>query len=560
MKATTVIVLCAAFAACRSSPELPAARFANAPPVTAVNDRRDVAKPPATRVFYPAIYNFDGVLGRRLPRALELPRRQRALGVNSIDEVPDSTWFTNRNGARPLSLDEVRTGPLTTDSPELHRPWTVRSTKAGGASIGFMITDARGIKYLLKFDDAGSPEIETAFDVIVDRLLWAAGFNVPEDQIVYFRDDDLVVAPDAVVKDADGSASGRLDREGLERRLAQVDHGKDGRIRGLVSRWIAGKTLGGHPGEGVRDDDPNDRIPHELRRDLRGAYSIFAWLDHVDVQEGNFVDSWIADPADPHRHYVRHYFIDFGRSLSAMALFQFDWRRGHTYLVDFADIARTFVTLGLIDRDWQHRPLDPKPYVGVFDAGTFDPGSWHPDWPAYLPFVTADRYDKFWGAKIVGHFTREQIAAAVDAGQIHDRAARDFIVDTLLARRRQTLAYWFARVNPLDRFSAVTTDAGTRLCFDDLAIVDQLAGAGPTRYQIRAYTMRGESFGAVADVPADATGHTCTIVPLALPFDHDGYTILRVVTSRSAYAGETDVHVALARDTGLPRVIGLWRP
>src|SRR5687768_6606574 len=30
----------------------------------------------------------------------------RALNVNTLDEVPDSSWFTNRIGQRPMSIDE----------------------------------------------------------------------------------------------------------------------------------------------------------------------------------------------------------------------------------------------------------------------------------------------------------------------------------------------------------------------------------------------------------------------------------------------------------------------
>src|SRR6476619_6157727 len=33
---------------------------------------------------------------------------RRAMNVNTIDEVPDSSWFTNRAGSRPLTADEVR--------------------------------------------------------------------------------------------------------------------------------------------------------------------------------------------------------------------------------------------------------------------------------------------------------------------------------------------------------------------------------------------------------------------------------------------------------------------
>ena len=115
--------------ACTTGDVLPPVRFANVPAVVAVNDRRDVATPPATRVHYPWLYNYDGAIQRRISRALELPSPKRSLGVNALDEVPDSTWFTNRVGVRDLRDDEIRNGPLTADSPELHTPWTVKSTK-----------------------------------------------------------------------------------------------------------------------------------------------------------------------------------------------------------------------------------------------------------------------------------------------------------------------------------------------------------------------------------------------------------------------------------------------
>src|SRR4030095_1541852 len=35
----------------------------------------------------------------------------RALDINTIDEVPDSDWFTNRILAKPMTIDEVATGP-----------------------------------------------------------------------------------------------------------------------------------------------------------------------------------------------------------------------------------------------------------------------------------------------------------------------------------------------------------------------------------------------------------------------------------------------------------------
>src|SRR5678815_969912 len=139
---------------CASTPDLPAPRFANAAPVARVDDRRDVATKPAEREFVHDLYHYDGTVQRRFTRAMELPRAQRALGVNALDEVPDSTWFTNRIGIRDLTLDELRAGPTEIGSPEPHMPWTVRSTKTGGSEFGLMITDARGVKFMLKFDTA----------------------------------------------------------------------------------------------------------------------------------------------------------------------------------------------------------------------------------------------------------------------------------------------------------------------------------------------------------------------------------------------------------------------
>src|SRR4051812_43135941 len=36
---------------------------------------------------------------------------QRARDVNTIDEVPDSSWFENRIATRPMTIDEIAPGP-----------------------------------------------------------------------------------------------------------------------------------------------------------------------------------------------------------------------------------------------------------------------------------------------------------------------------------------------------------------------------------------------------------------------------------------------------------------
>jgi hypothetical protein len=545
------VFLFAMVAGCAASPAVPPVRFANAPAVQVVNDRRDVPAKPSERKFIHSLYHYDGILHRRVVRALELPRPRRALGVNALDEVPDSTWFTNRIGARELTLDELRTGPAQVGSPEPHKPWVVRSLRTGASELSLMISDARGKKFMLKFDDPDVPEQKTAAHVITGKLLWACGFNVTEDHVVYVRPSELTLGDGAVISDVFGDKR-PLDRAELERQLATVHGEADGRHRAMASLWLDGQPLGGHPAEGVRDDDPNDRIPHQLRRDLRGMYAILAWIDHVDIQESNFIDMWVSDAG---RHYVKHYLLDFGKSLGVMETTGQNPRHGHEYVVDIAVMLRELFTLGLNRRPWESRTPAPVRGLGMFSAADFDPGAWKPNSPAYVPFLVADRLDKFWGAKILIRFTRAQIRAAVEAGRLTDPRAVEYLTDVLVARQRATARYWFERVDPLDRFELATGQAGAALCFDDLALAYQLM-PGPARYRITAYDGDGRALGPASTVASGAAGRTCTgPLPLA-----GGYAIVEIEATRGGGSGRTYVHLGADPATHAPQVIGIWRP
>jgi hypothetical protein len=546
MKSLLVLLL----VACTSSAH--GVRYANRPAVTAVADRADTPTQPAPRPFAHALYHFRGFFVRRFERGLALRRVQPSLGVNALDEVPDSTWFTNRIGVRDLSLDEVRTGPNAVGTPEAHFPWTIKGTKVGGASIGFIVTDARGEKFVLKFDEPAMPEVETAADVIVGHILWAIGYNVPEDHIVYFRASDLVLPADAKVKDFYGNTR-PLRRPELERLLAKVSIGADGRIRGLASRMLDGVWLGGHPDEGVRADDPNDRIPHERRRELRGARAIFAWVDHVDVKEDNSLDMWAKDPADPSRHHVMHYWIDFGKSLGTMSASAQDVRRSYSYQLDVANIGRSFVTLGLAERPWERRSVPRLRGVGMFESATFSPADWKPNTPSYLPFHDTGPVDGFWGAKLALRFTRAQLRAIVEQARLTDPRAIDYLTDTLVERQRITARYWFGQVAPLDRFAI---GDGGALCFDDLTLTHGLEQAAAiTTYSVATRDRAGRNIAA-GKVTAATTGRTCT-APLALARDGDGYTIVELRTRRHTLDAVTHIH--LARRGGATHVIGIWR-
>jgi hypothetical protein len=541
-----------AIAACASSHAIPTPRFANAPPVLAVDDQRDTKTPPRKRRVPDTVFYFDGSVYRRLVRPLELRRDERARGINALGEVPDSTWFTNRIGVRDLTIDELRRGPNLVGNPESFTPWIVHETKNTGESLGFLVTDSRGEKFIIKFDRRGYPETETANQMITGRLLWAAGYNVTDDYLAHVRAEDIVVARDATRYELGGRTRHYTAAE-LAAALETVERTRDGRLRVMASHFLAGKPLGGHAAEGVRSDDPNDLIPHEMRRDLRGALPLFAWLDHSDVKESNTMDMWAEDPHDPARHFVVHYLLDFGKSLGGMSLFAADPRRGNEYSVDPPRMYGSLVTLGLRPRPFEHRSYPDLRGIGLYDAQHYAPELWRPSSPAYLPFLLADRHDWFWGAKNLMRFTPDQLRAVVDLGELSDPASRTFLVNTLVARQRKTAAYAFSRVNPLDNFAV---DDRAALCFDDLSLSYRLTSS-PTRYLVRSFDRQGGQIGG-SQIYAAATGHTCT-APVEVSRDPDGYTIVEIETRRERGGRRAYVHLARDPNTRAWRVIGIWR-
>ncbi len=533
---------------CASTNPVGNARFVNAPPVWKVNDRLDVAKEPAELEFLRGFYHFNSFY-LRAKRGLTLERDRRALGTNSFDEVPDSTWFTNRVGVRHVTPEEIRRGPGSGEAPDQHLPWTVLSAKEGGTAVGFIVEDARGVKFILKFDQKHAPEIETGADVVAARLLWAAGYNVPEDHVVQFKRSDLKLDKDAYVK-IDGKKT-PIDDAHVDQQLSKIVVGKDGQIRGLASVFIDGKSLGGSPRLGVREDDPNDLIPHQLRRDQRGQAALFTWLSHTDTKEDNTYDAFQKDPKNPDIEYVVHYLLDFGNALGTQSKVRLRPQPDYQYDVDLKEWALSLITLGLHRQPWEGR-VDPElPGVGMFSAEHFDPGRWKANTFAQLPLLYADRLDQFWGAKIAIKFTREQLTAAVDAGRYTDPRSRAYLVDTLIKRQRIVAAYWFARTNPIDE---IRVD-GSQLCFTDLAIRHHLTET-PTTFAVRAYDADGTPVSERKVLKPSSKGEAC-LTDFALAPNGERYTIVTVDNSRGMPG--TSIHVAADPKSQQPRVIGFYR-
>jgi len=279
---------------------------------------------------------------------------QRASNVNTIDEVPDSSWFTNRAGVRELTTLDVANGPDTTDGPAAGN-WTITSSKSDGVTPGFTVVDGEGHKWFLKFDPRGYRGMTTGTEVAVTKLMWALGYNVPENHVAYVRPEQLTIGSTATFTPKSGRKRA-MRRGDLERLLAGVDRERDGSVRVVASKALEGKPVGRIRFFGTRPDDPNDVVPHEDRRELRG-YGVFAaWLNHVDAKAINSLDTLVTENG---RSYVRHHLIDFGSTLGSGGVAPADYWAGSQYLLDSGSMGRGLVGFGLSRPSWSTAAFEP---------------------------------------------------------------------------------------------------------------------------------------------------------------------------------------------------------
>ena len=99
-------------------------RFKNTTPVTKVNDRVDTPKKPEANPFVKLYYHSGTYTTQPLRETFNFNKPNRAENINALDEVPDSTWFTNRIGIRDMSPEEIGRGTNVANGPMDNKPWT----------------------------------------------------------------------------------------------------------------------------------------------------------------------------------------------------------------------------------------------------------------------------------------------------------------------------------------------------------------------------------------------------------------------------------------------------
>lgn len=433
----------------------------------------------------------DQTFFRPIARFFAVDPGGEAVNVNAMDEVPASSWFQPRMGFRPIEPDRFALaackGPVLDPA---RGPWIVSDAKPNGANPGFIIEGPHGRKYLLKFDGISQAERATCADVLGSIFYWGAGYYAPCNRIVYFDPEVLRIAEDAVAQ----TESGDEEPMNWSHVRTVLDKGvklEDGRYRASASRFIEGRPLGPWQYQGTRDDDPNDVVPHQDRRDLRGAYVLASWINHFDSREQNTLSSWIT--AEAERGYVRHYYIDFGDSLGSM----WDWdamsrRLGYSNYFDFHDVFLDLLTFGLLDRPWHPdnaRRSPAYPTFGYFGVERFEPDAWTPGYPNPA-FGRMTERDAAWMARILAHYSDAHVRAAVRECRLTDPFEARVLERTLIGRRDAILARWLTELSPLTQPAVRERDGREVLCLRDLGVYAGLVTPQQRAYRTRAWALR----------------------------------------------------------------------
>src|SRR5262249_51279527 len=235
------------------------------------------------------------------------PSGTRARNINTIDEVPDSSWFTNRIGSTTVTVEDLVRGPNRGAPPDPSR-WVVFREKTSGAHPGFTARDANGEIWLLEFDPRYFSEGATGAVEVATKIFWALGYYQVESFLTTFDPKRVEFDPNATLRRPSGART-KFTRDDLNAVLEQVARNADGSYRVVAGRLIPGKILGGFLYDGTRPDDPNDFVPHEHRRELRALRVFGAWTNLTDLKASYTLDTLVTENG---RTIVRHYLQDVG--------------------------------------------------------------------------------------------------------------------------------------------------------------------------------------------------------------------------------------------------------
>ena len=524
-----------------------AQRFMPDDPIRKDEDNLTIEKPAAIELSlsYDTIENTFG-----LDDTGELLRAQN---INTLGDVPDSSWFTNRLGIKDMTLEELARGADRTGGPDTGNPLTVMRAGLLSFTEGLVVEDSRGDRYYIIFDPAGMPNLATGAAVVANKFFYAAGYNVFPATIAVVDLDNPPISPDATLILLGGKVA-PLDQEFLDLFLENKERRKDGKYRVAAYQIPPGESLGEFKFYGTRSDDPNDIIPHEDRRELRGMRIFSAWLNHYHARSINTLDRYETRDG---KSYIKHYLIDFSTALGSGnnldgELEPKDTQSGNEYSFwgDTGATLKTALSLGFWYRPWMKVEYTYPQYaeLGRIEADFFEPEKWKSEYPN-AAFTRMLPDDAFWAVKILVRFGDEAIRAIVKTAQYNDPAAEDFLAEILIKRRDKIIAHYLSQINPLDGFSV----DGDNLEFENLGLKEGLAKDAYYEYFWYTFDNRTEELDVIAQ-------RAITSEPrILIPKDPADFLMCRIRTrSQQQRRWRKNVDVLL-RMNGTPSVVAVDR-
>jgi hypothetical protein len=473
------------------------------------------------------------------------PSGLRAKNVNTIDEVPDSSWFTNRIGTRAITNEELVRGPIVGAPPDPSK-WVLTREKTSGAHPGFTAVDAKGETWFLEFDPPQFAEGATAAVVIATKIFWALGYNQVETFLTTFDPKKSSIDPKATLRRPNGKRT-PFNRDDVNAILERVARRPDGTYRVVAGRLLPGRILGGFHYDGTRPDDANDLVPHEHRRELRALRVFGPWTSLTDIKNANTLDTVITENG---KTIVKHYLQDVG-STFGMSNDVHEWDLSYEYFYEGGPSRKRLFTLGFGLSPWQTVHYVEYPSVGKFEGKVFDPRTWRPQTPT-AAYMEARDDDAFWAARRVAAFTDDMIRAAVHTGEFSDPAAEKYLADVLIQRRETIKKIYLTQVNPIvnPRLDA----AG--LTFENAAVA---AGVARDAVAYRASWMRFDNAtGATTPLSETRSATTTVETPGGLP--SNGFVAVDIAADSATYpTWKQPVRAYFRRDGGSWKLVGFER-
>jgi hypothetical protein len=541
-----LFVLCAALTFAVVTLPATSGRFRSDDPLGREPDTQSATKAQAWEIdlFIDLAVNLFGQPGER-------DTGVHAGNVNTIDEVPDSSWFTNRILARPVSIDEAVRGPQAGNGPA-PGTWTIVGAKETGFAPGFTIQDAQGETWFISFDARGYPDAATGAIMVANKIFWTLGYWQVDNVLTRIRPEQMVVGDTASVRPMSGVRR-RMRASDLDEVWQRAHRSADGSFRAVAARRLPGRPLGGFRYEGTRPDDPNDLVPHEHRRELRALKVFGAWTNLVDMKAGNTLDMLVSDNG---RDVVRHYLQDVGSTFGTGATGPREFDEGWEHLYEGDLVVKRLASVGFFIRPWQTVPYVENPAIGRFEGTEFEPTTWRPRVPT-AAFRHAQPADLFWAARRVMAFSDAMIRAIVQTGEYGDPEAARHLGDVLIQRRDKIGAAYLVAINPV--VNLVLSREG-RLSFENAAVAAGAATAPRGGYRV-SWARFDNDTGAITPlaettIAAGDSGQA----PQGTPDAPGAFVRVSVSVVDSTHESwRTPLHAYFRRDAGGWMLVGLER-